>query len=70
MTQTWDVCMTFQFPAWDEKNGIWYRGIYAKSRRDANKAARRHASNDGHAIGGRGRYYFTAYPAGEDLDDR
>jgi hypothetical protein len=64
--KTWDVCMTFQYPAWDEKGGIWYRGVVAGSRREANKQARRMAANDGHAVGGRGRYFFTATPSSED----
>lgn len=56
----WDVTMRFQHPAWDEKEGILYRGIEAQSKAEANGIAGRLARRDGHAIGGRGRYSFSA----------
>lgn len=55
-----DVVMRFAHPAWDEVNGISYSGIRATSKASANKQARAFAERDGHAIGGRGRYMFTA----------
>lgn len=59
----WDVTMHFQYPAWDEVNGILYRGISARTKSEANKAAASQAFSDGHAVGGRGRYWFTAVEA-------
>lgn len=56
----WNITMRFQYPAWDEKDGIEYRGISARSRSEANRIAARQARNDGHACGHRGRYTFTA----------
>lgn len=58
--QTYDVVMHFAHPAWDEVDGIQYSGIRARSKSQANQQARRQAERDGHAIGGRGRYTFTA----------
>jgi hypothetical protein len=52
--------MTFQYPAWDEKEGIDYNGIDAKSKSDANAVARRMAGRDGHLFGGNGRVVFKA----------
>ncbi len=58
--KAFDVVMHFEYPAWDEVGGISYPGIHAKSKAQANKLARSEAERDGHAIGGRGRYWFTA----------
>lgn len=58
--KTFDVVMRFAYPAWDEVDGIQYRCIRASSKSDANKQARKMAMRDGHSIGVRGRYYFTA----------
>ena len=58
--KTYDVVMRFQYPAWDETKGILYSGIRAVSKSEANRWARAMAERDGHAIGGRGRYFFTA----------
>lgn len=55
-----NVVMRFEYPAWDEVDGISYDAIQAISKSDANRQARRLAERDGHAIGGRGRYFFTA----------
>ena len=55
-----DVVMRFEYPAWDEVDGITYPGIVATSKTDANKQARSMAERDGHAIGGRGRHTFKA----------
>lgn len=54
------VTMTFEYPAWDEKDGIVYEDIVACSKADAIRQARTKAFVDGHAISGRGRYWFTA----------
>ena len=58
--KTFDVVMRFACPAWDEVDGIAYPGITAASKADANKQARLMAERDGHAVGGRGSYTFTA----------
>ncbi|MFZ7321314.1 hypothetical protein ACLS0R_03530 [Comamonas jiangduensis] len=58
--KTFDVVMRFEHPAWDEVDGLSYPGIRAFSKSAANKQARRQAEREGHAIGGRGRYTFTA----------
>lgn len=55
-----DVVMRFAHPAWDEVDGLTFPGIRASSKSDANKQARMQAERDGHAVGGRGRYTFTA----------
>lgn len=57
---TYDVVMRFQYPAWDEVDGIPYPGISARSKSEAIETARGYAQRDGHAIGGKGRYWFTA----------
>lgn len=59
----WNVTMRFQHPAWDEKDGIEYRGITARSKSEANKIAASRARDDGHACSNRGRYTFTAVEA-------
>jgi hypothetical protein len=41
------VLMTFQFPAWDETDGIRI-AVYASSKADAVKRARRKADDAGH----------------------
>jgi hypothetical protein len=56
----WTVVMRFEHPAWDELDGIAYQDIIAVSKADANRKARILAERDGHAIGGRGRFTFTA----------
>jgi hypothetical protein len=60
---TWDVHLRFQSPAWGEADGIWYRGIVAPSRSEANKIARKLARNDGHISYGKGNAFLTAHPA-------
>lgn len=59
-TDTYTVILRFQYPAWDEKDGIHYPDIPARSKSEAIRIARQKAEADGHAIGGRGRYWFTA----------
>lgn len=56
----YDVLLTFKYPAWDEVNGIVYKDIIAGSKRDAIERVRRMASDDGHAVGGKGMYWFKA----------
>lgn len=56
----WRVKLTFQYPAWDEVNGIEYLDILASRKAEANAIARRRASNDGHLCGGKGRAIFSA----------
>lgn len=46
--RTWDVRLSFQYPAWDEVGGVWYRGIVASSKSAANAMARKMAAGDGH----------------------
>ena len=58
--KVFDVVMHFEYPAWDEMDGIRYPSIHAASKAQANKFARREAERDGHAVGGRGRYWFIA----------
>jgi hypothetical protein len=59
------VTLRFQFPAWDEKDGIPYH-VTAKSKADAIKRAKMDAKRDGH-IGfgntGKGRATFKAEEA-------
>lgn len=62
-TTHWDVTLRFEHPAWDEKDGIQYKGIQAQSRAKANWQARQQAYRDGHLYGGKGRVYFSARPA-------
>lgn len=67
------VLLTFQFPAWDEKAGIEYV-VTGKSKADAIKSARRQAERDGHAVSGRGKYWFKAEetdetPASDEIED-
>ncbi len=56
----WSVTMRFQYPAWDEIDGIVYRDIRAESKAEANAMARRMAGDDGHLQGGKGRVTFSA----------
>ncbi len=58
--RTWKVTMRFQYPAWDEVDGIVFEGIRAVSKATANTAARRIADNDGHLRSGKGHVTFTA----------
>lgn len=53
------VTLRFQYPAWDEKNGIPYT-VEANTKAEAIQRARRQADNDGHLCGGKGRVTFTA----------
>jgi len=57
--QDYIVTLTFESPAWDERDGIPFE-VSAKSKSEAIKIARATASDEGHAIGGRGRYSFRA----------
>ncbi len=69
--QLWNVVLRFQYPAWDEVDGITYRDIQAKSKSEAIAYARKMASNDGHTIGGgKGRYWFTAISVKNHIDQQ
>lgn len=57
--QNYRVTLTFQFPAWGEKDGYTYE-VTGRSKADAIKAARWQAARDGRDVGGRGRYWFRA----------
>lgn len=57
--QEYTVTLRFQYPAWDEKNGIPFT-VTAKTKAEAIQQARRQAFNDGHLCGGKGRVTFTA----------
>jgi hypothetical protein len=54
------VTIRFQFPAWDEKNGLPYE-VTASTKAEAIKEVRRLAARDGHTgIGGKGKASFKA----------
>lgn len=57
---SWNVKLNFQYPSWDEINGIDYLEVIAESKSKAIARVRRQASDDGHAVSGRGCYWFTA----------
>jgi hypothetical protein len=61
--QTYNVTLTFQYPAWDQHAGIRYPDIVAKNKSSANAIARNRARDDGHLCGGQGRATFTAKDA-------
>lgn len=61
------VTLRFQYPAWDEKDGIVYR-ISAKDRAQAIRYARRQASDDGHTSGMACVHGRTTYRAKLDPD--
>ncbi len=56
------VTLRFQFPAYDERDGIVFYEL-AKSKLDAIRYARRQANNDGHLCGGKGWVSFGAQEA-------
>jgi hypothetical protein len=56
------VTMRFQFPAWDEKDGIEFE-VSAANKREANAKGRRQAKDAGHARANRGLYWFKATEA-------
>ena len=58
----YEVTLRFQYPAWDEKNGIPFF-VEADSKSDAIKQARREADYCGHLCGGKGRVTFSAKEA-------
>ena len=59
MTQTFEVTLRFQHPAWDEKDGIRFE-VRAKTKAEAVRYARAQAERDGHTGGGKGRLTFKA----------
>jgi hypothetical protein len=57
---TYRVTLSFQFPAWDEVNGIPFY-VEAGSKAEAVERARREARRDGHTPAtGKGRASFRA----------
>jgi hypothetical protein len=60
--KNYTVTIRFQFPAWDEVDGIPYTNIEAPSKSEAIKQVRRTAWDDGHTAmaKGKGRITFTA----------
>lgn len=61
--KVFNVTMIFEYPSWSTVNGIQYAGIEAATKAAAIRTARRMAENDGHAVGGIGRYWFKAEAA-------
>lgn len=58
---TFTVTIRFQYPAWDEKDGIPYDHIDAKSKSEAIKIVRKEAERDGHLPArDKGRVTLTA----------
>jgi hypothetical protein len=57
--KTYTVTLRFQFPAWDEREGIPFE-VTARTKADAIKQARRQADYGGHLCGGHGRVSFKA----------
>lgn len=60
LRKTFDVTMRFQYPAWDEVDGVLYRGIIASTKREANDKARSLANTSDLLGWGKGRVTFTA----------
>jgi len=58
--RTYTVTLTFQYPAWDEVDGISYHEIQADSKSEANSIVRKMAEGDGHLGRGKGRASFEA----------
>lgn len=58
---TYTVTLRYQFPAYDELNGIVFE-VTAKSKAEANARARREAERDGFMMTGKGRITFKAEP--------
>lgn len=56
------VTLRFQFPAWDEREGIPFE-VSAESKRAAIRCARKAADYAGHLCGGKGRASFKAVEA-------
>jgi hypothetical protein len=55
------VTLRFQYPAWDEKDGITYSDILARSKSEAVKFARQDMRRDGHLpASGKGLTWVTA----------
>lgn len=58
--KVFNVCLRYEYPAWDQTEGLMYWGIEADSKSEANRIVRKRAWNDGHLAGGQGRVIFTA----------
>lgn len=59
-TKEYTVTVRFQYPAWDEVDGIEYTGVVARSKSEANAKVRKMAADDGHLGSLKGRVTFTA----------
>jgi len=58
------VTLRFQYPAWDEMDGIEFEEIRASTKKDAIAIAKRRAERDGHLdTAGKGRASFKAIEA-------
>ncbi len=60
--KNYTVTLRFQFPAWDEKDGIQFEE-QAETKSQAIRYARRQADTCGHLCGGKGRASFKAVEA-------
>ena len=60
MKKLYTVTLKFQFPAWNNKDGISYYDVRAESKQQAIKFVRSQAFNDGHTGTGQGRITFSA----------
>ena len=58
------VTLRFQYPSWDEVDGISCGEIHSTSKREAVEIARKISARDGHTIG-RGRHWFSAAEVSE-----
>jgi len=59
MKKLYTVTIKFQFPAWNQKDGISY-DVRAESKSQAIKFIRSQAERDGHTGKNIGRFTFTA----------
>lgn len=59
-SKTFNVTMRFQYPAWDETDGVPFPDIEANSKQEANDEARRRATSNDLLGWGKGRVTFTA----------
>jgi hypothetical protein len=62
------VTLTFQFPAWDEQDGLEFEVWNAESKSDAIKQIRSVARDEGHTCS-RGRYWFSATLSTNTIQD-
>lgn len=58
--KVYTITIRFQYPAWDEVDGIEYAGIVAGSKSEAIAKVRKMALHDGHLGRAKGRAWLTA----------